>query len=282
MQRDEAFSACARLVRSEDRDRFLCAMFAPASRREYLFALYAFNLEIARVRETVTEPLIGRMRLQWWRDALDSIHRGAGPNHPVARALAETIAACPVSRGHFETLIDCREADMRDEPFETLNELIAYAEGTSVPLVRLSLEALGVSDEPSHAAARGVGKAWALSGLMRAIPFHRAGGRSYLPKDVCRDLGFTAGALSHARPPAEFCAVVARICAVARQALHEARRYREEVPRRAVAALLPAVLAESYLAMLEKAGYNPFDSAVRRLRPSGLLKLSYNGIRGSY
>ncbi|MEX2452128.1 MAG: phytoene/squalene synthase family protein [Rhodospirillales bacterium] len=282
MQRDEAFSACARMVRSEDRDRFLCAMFAPANRRGYLFALYAFNLEIARVREIVSEPLIGRMRLQWWRDALDSIYRGTGPNNPVARAVAETVAACPVSRGHFETLIDGREADMQDEPFETLNELIAYAEGTSVPLVRLSLEALGVSDERSHAAARGVGTAWALSGLMRAIPFHRAGGRSYLPKDLCRDFGFAAGAISHAHPPVEFRAVVAAICSVSRQALHEARRYRKDVPRQAIAALLPAVLAESYLTMLEKAGHNPFDPTVQRLRPSGLLKLSYTGIRGSY
>jgi phytoene synthase len=60
-------SAVAELVRRHDRDRYMTALFAPAARREALFALYAFNYEIARVREAVTQPTLGQIRLQWWR-----------------------------------------------------------------------------------------------------------------------------------------------------------------------------------------------------------------------
>ena len=69
-------SYCARLLRQQDPDRYLTALFAPAERREALFALYAFNLELARARESVREPIMGRMRLQWWRDCLPEIMAG--------------------------------------------------------------------------------------------------------------------------------------------------------------------------------------------------------------
>ena len=63
-------SYCANILRRQDPDRYLTALFAPADRRPDLFSLYAFNLELARARESVSEPIMGRMRLQWWRDAL--------------------------------------------------------------------------------------------------------------------------------------------------------------------------------------------------------------------
>ena len=70
-------SPVAALVRHHDRDRFQTALFAPARRREALFALYAFNYEIARVRESVREPMLGQIRLQWWREAIDAAYAGA-------------------------------------------------------------------------------------------------------------------------------------------------------------------------------------------------------------
>src|SRR6202045_4412867 len=66
----DRLSPVAALVRRHDRDRFQTVLFAPAARREALFALYAFNYEIARVRESVTEPMLGRLRLEWWREII--------------------------------------------------------------------------------------------------------------------------------------------------------------------------------------------------------------------
>ena len=75
----DAFAYCAELVRAADRDRFLAALFAPAEHRGALYALYAFNVEMARVREVAREPLPGEIRLQWWSDVLSGEReRGGG------------------------------------------------------------------------------------------------------------------------------------------------------------------------------------------------------------
>src|SRR5215469_14873091 len=115
MPTDSTPSACARLLRQHDRDRFLTALFAPAERREDLFALYAFNYEVARVREVVTEPLLGRIRLEWWRESLDAIYAGAPVRrHEVVEPLAAAIRRHGLSREHFDRLIDAREEDLAD------------------------------------------------------------------------------------------------------------------------------------------------------------------------
>src|SRR5215472_9930637 len=116
-----ALSLVARLVRTHDRDRYQTALFAPAAAREALFALYAFNYEVARVRESVTEPMLGQIRLQWWREAIDAAYAGREPRrHPVVEPLAGMIAKFAPERRHFDRLIDAREADLRDAPPPTM------------------------------------------------------------------------------------------------------------------------------------------------------------------
>ena len=87
----DAYAHCEAVVRAADKDRFLAALFAPAERRRHLFALYAFNGEIARVRELAREALPGEIRLQWWRDVLDGEARGEVSANPVAAALLDTV-----------------------------------------------------------------------------------------------------------------------------------------------------------------------------------------------
>jgi len=79
-------------VREADKDRFLATLFAPAPVRPPLYALYAFNVEIARVRELIHEPFAGEIRLQWWKDALSGNQAGEAAAHPVASALRNTMA----------------------------------------------------------------------------------------------------------------------------------------------------------------------------------------------
>ena len=103
---------CADRVRRFDRDRFLTALFCPPDRRPDLLALYAFNIEIAGVRETVSEPLLGHIRIQWWRDALDGIYGGDPPAHQVAAPLSRAVGRHRLERRHFETLLAARAADI--------------------------------------------------------------------------------------------------------------------------------------------------------------------------
>src|SRR5690242_2632223 len=92
------FAHCENLVRAGDKDRWLASLFAPADRRPPLHALYAFNLEVARVRELAREPMAGEIRLQWWREVIAGTRPGEAAAHPVAAALLETIARFGLSR----------------------------------------------------------------------------------------------------------------------------------------------------------------------------------------
>ncbi|MEX0698042.1 MAG: squalene/phytoene synthase family protein, partial [Dongiaceae bacterium] len=194
-------SHCAAESRRGDRDRFLTALFAPADRREALFALYAFNLELARIRESVSQPMLGLIRLQWWRDGLDAIYRGEPPRHEVAAGLAGAVTRHGLSRRHFDRLIDARETDLSESPPADLAALVDYAEGSSSGLVLLALEALGGGGGAAAAeAGRRVGIAWALTGLLRAVPFHASARRLYLPQDLIERTGLQPDAL-FALPP---------------------------------------------------------------------------------
>src|SRR5579862_359448 len=165
-------NSLAGFVRAHDRDRYQTALFAPAGRREALFALYAFNYEIARVREIVTQPMLGQIRLQWWREIVDAGFAGRPPRpHEVAEPLAAAIRRFAPTRAHFDALIDTRERDLDDAPPATMAALEEYAEGTAATLLYLALEVLGVRGSTAIAAAREIGILYALAGLLRAMPF---------------------------------------------------------------------------------------------------------------
>lgn len=246
-------------MRRHDRDRYQTALFAPEDRREALLALYAFNYEVARVREVVTEPMLGQIRLQWWREVIDAAYAGAPPRtHDVARPLAAAIARFALGREHFERLIDARERDLADEAPATLAALEDYAEGTSATLIHLALEVLGAADPPASAAAREIGIGYALAGVLRAMPFHARAGRSYVPAESAARLALDPADYAGLRASAALRSAAAEIAAAAGAHLRAGRRHRREVPRSARAALLPAVVAERFLARLRRAGDNPF------------------------
>jgi NADH dehydrogenase [ubiquinone] 1 alpha subcomplex assembly factor 6 len=277
---DPENGSVAALVRRHDRNRYQTALFAPAGRRAALLALYAFNYEIARVRETVTEPMLGLIRLQWWREVLDAAYAGVPPRqHPVVLPLTAAIRDFGLSRGHFGRLIDSRERDLADEPPASLAALEDYAEASSAPLVELALEVLGARAPPLDEIARHVGIGYALAGLLRAMPFHARAGRSYLPADIARREGldprdYLAGHTTQALRTA-----VGEIAEAAAQHLRAAREYRAAIPRSAIAALLPALVAGRYLARLQWAEYDPFAPAVAAPDPRQIWRLAAAALR---
>lgn len=222
--------AIAALVRRHDPDRFLTALFAPPDRRDALLTLYAFNHELARAREVVSEPPLALIRLQWWREVIEGAHR----RHEVAEPLRAAVDAGELDRGDLLRLIDAREAEA-EPAFQTMIEwrdyLFAGAGGVAVAAGRL----LGA---PDPEILRPLGAAYGIAGLLRSIPAHSRQGRCLLPADILAEHGLTPEGLI-----AEPSAVAAR--AIARRLAHEGlmllRRMR--LPRRAIAAGLPAVLA---------------------------------------
>src|SRR5882724_1426131 len=127
-----------------DHDRYLTTLFAPAARRGGLVALYAFNLEVAKTREVVREPMLGQIRLQWWREAIDEIYGGGRVRrHEVVQPLADAVRRFDLTRYHFDRLLDGRAADLDEAPPASLAALESYAEATSSRLIYLALETLG-------------------------------------------------------------------------------------------------------------------------------------------
>lgn len=265
-----SLSESARAVRQLDRDRFGTVLFAPPDRREALFVLYAFNLEIARARELVREPLLGRIRLQWWRDSLDKVYAGADGGSPLARSLGEVISRHRLPQPEFESLLTARETDMDSEPPADLAALEAYAEGTGATVTRLAVKVLGGEGEGATAAARHVGIAWALTGLLRAVPFHAAQRRLYLPQDLLDRHGVGTSQVLAGKGGEGLVAVAGALAGEARRHLALARRHRRGVPKAVLPALLTAPLAEGYLNGLAKAGSILFDGNWSAPRPRPL------------
>ena len=172
MAQHSSLSDLGNLVRNQDRDRFRTALFLPAELREAAFAIYAFNHEISKTREVVSDPILGQIRLQWWREAVDEIFAGAPRRHEVVTPLAAAVDRYGLSRAPFDTMIDAREEDLTDTAPPRLADLESYALRTGAPPIILTLELLGSQGDPAVTAAEALGTAYAMAGLLRAIPFH--------------------------------------------------------------------------------------------------------------
>lgn len=251
----DALGWCAASVRRHDPDRYFAALFAPPAARAALLALYAFNLEVARVRETVSEPLIGQIRLQWWREALDEVY-GDRPvrRHAVVRVLADAIGRHGLDRADFEQMIDAREFDLEDRQPDTLDALAGYGAATAGTLAALATGALDAGTAGADA-PREAGTAWALAGLLRAVPFHARQRRCYLPRDVLAD-DQAVRALYDGRIEPAVAEAMAAVAARAHAHLTIARR--RGVSRTVLPAVLPATLIESDLGRLAGAGSDLF------------------------
>ena len=250
----EASAACAAELRRLDYDRYLTALFARRPGRARLIALYAFNQEIARTAEMVSEPTLGAIRLQWWREAIEDAYQGRIRDHPVPQALAHAGALAVLSRDTLHALIDARARDLDAAPFADRTALEAYAAATSSRLIELALQALGVTGA-GEAARRG-GIAWALLGLMRAIPHLARQGRCPLPEALLAAHGTEPGAVLDGRVTESVRSAVREVAGWAGEHLAAARENR--IARAALPALLPLALARLYLCRLERACFDPF------------------------
>jgi phytoene synthase len=153
-------------VRRADPDRWLASRFiADADARADVIALYAFNIELARIAEAVREPLMGEIRLTWWREAVGELFAGRpARRHPVVEALALAIPRRALHAAPFEAMIDARFADLETEPFADLDAIERYLDATAGTLMALTLTTLGAAKTTVSGPA---GRAWGLAGLAR-------------------------------------------------------------------------------------------------------------------
>ena len=257
MHEAERGDTVRRIARSGDSDRALAALFAPREARADLFALYAFNVELARIAEQVSEPELGAIRLQWWREALERAAKGEATGHPVADALGTTLAQRKLSPERIEALIDARAFDVATKIMPDWTALEAYLKDTAGALFALSAACLGARGPSLEPAASQAGLAYGLTGLMRALPVHAASGRVYLPADALMRHGTSPERVLAGTTSEGLLALLAALRRKARDALGEARRHVAGLDASAQTAFLPLCLVDPYLAALGKSGRDP-------------------------
>jgi 15-cis-phytoene synthase len=213
---------CQELVAKGDKDRYLSCLFAPEEARVHLFALYAFNLEITRIHQSVSEPHIGLVRQQWWLDTIDGIYAGITPDHPVAQALAKSIAFADLPKQPISNLVIAHEFDFYDDAMPNLNDLEGYLGETSSSLIQMASLVLG---ENFPQAAGFAGVALGLSAVLKT------GRKSFLPVDMVQDMGEVE--------------TVKQLSNHASKRLTEARAL--TITPKALPAFLPVSLTELYL-----------------------------------
>ena len=248
----DAFAYCTELVRTADRDRYLATLFAPSERRGALCALYAFDGELARVRELAREPLPGEIRLQWWNDVLRGERDGEAAANPVASALVQTIARHGVNTAALLRVIEARRADLYDEPMRTTAELEEYVRTTSSVLFALATKILSGADV--HEAADPAGIAYGIALLLRAFPLHAARGQLYVPADLLAQHGVQTSDVFGGRSSDGLNAALADMRDLARRHLALAHAQLPELPQQVLSAFLPVALVGPTLRRLDRCG----------------------------
>lgn len=208
------------IVRKADPDRYLSVLYAPEDRRAALFALYAFNVEIARIRDLVSEPMLGEIRLQWWRDVIASGTAEAAGGHPVATALLDTVARCGLPRVALQNFLDARTFDLYDDPMPGRVELEGYCGETASMLIQLAALVLDPDSAPDHAALAGhAGCAQGISALIRLMPLHRARGQCFVPAEILAAAGLTRATYLAGAPEEGMRVAVSAMLSLAREHL---------------------------------------------------------------
>jgi len=230
----------------------------------------------------VTEPIIGQIRLQWWRDAIEGIYAGKVLPHPLVQGLADAIARHALEASCFERLIAAREQDLAEEGPADLAALVDYTEATAGSLALLALQILGVRDAKAEKAGRALGIAWGLVGLLRAVPFHASQRRLYLPRDLLQAGGAKTGRLFDRGPGAGIEPVVREVAEAAERHLALARKEGRGLPRAALPVLLQARLADIHLAALRRAKYDPFALPHERPALRSALSVTWGDLTGRF
>jgi len=247
-------------VRAADHDRYLSALYAPAEKRDALFSLYAFNAEIAGVRDRIHEPLPGEVRLQWWRDVIDA-NGTEETGHPIADALKAAIVGNHLPRSAFDNMLDARIFDLYDDPMPSRTDLEGYCGETAAALIQLAAMVLDPAAAPDFAELAGrAGCAQAITGLLLLLPLHRRRRQCFVPADILSAAGTTPEEFVKGEGGAAAERAVAAMIALARDHLNAFEKGASALPVALRPAFLPLALTRAYLDKMEKAGRSPLST----------------------
>lgn len=273
--RDAAWAA----ARAGDRDRYWAALFAPEPARTGLMALAAFNAELARIPEIVSEPLLGEMRLQWWRDVLAD---DAQSGHGVADAVRHATEMFALDRNRLQGLIDARIFDVTGDVMPDMQATRAYLQKTAGSMFALAAQITGSFDRLSPDIVTDAATAYGLTGLMRALAIHRAAGHLYLPLTLFEDRGAALDDVFKGSNPQAIDAALADGRAIAGKALESVRTALRSMEPAHRLPFLPLALVAPSLRTLARSGHRALEVPQHSSQLARLWHLTRGAFLGRY
>jgi len=255
----DAVAFCADLVRSRDFARYAATLFVPPLQRRGLLALYAFNVEISRVRESVSQPLPGEIRLQWWSDMLAGKAHGGVEGNPVAAELLAAIQHWELPIEPLARLVDEHQFDLYNDPMPTMAALEGYATDTSSALFALAAQMLGPPSDAIDHLARHAGFAVAFAQVIASLPRDASRRQLFVPLQLLAGHGSSMEEVFAGRPTPEMRAALVELIGEAQAHLETAMRLLSEVPPQVRPAFLPVALLRRELKRMARAEADPFQ-----------------------
>jgi phytoene synthase len=278
---DGSFVQAANTLRELDRDRYLSTLVLPAGGRDGVTAILAFSAEVAAIRQRISGPAAGEIRLQWWNDALSGPGHGDIRQNPVADALLVTLERYGLPAGTLLRLIGARRFDLYDDPMPDLQSFEGYAGETASTLLQLAAMILndGAPVEPGDAAGH-LGVAQAMVGHLRAFGHLASQGRIMLPWSIFAANGVQEGEIFSGTDSEGLQAALGQIAELAQEHLDKARIAIGGLPKslRPAFAIYPVV--EAQLRRWEQSSAGPFAIPAEEPDWRKIGRISWWALRG--
>ena len=249
---------CADLVRTHDFARYASTLFMPADQRRALLAIYAFNVEISRVRDHVSQPLPGEMRLQWWTGMLAGAGHGGGDGNPVAAELLLAIRNFRLPVEPLSRLIDEHQFDLYNDPMPSMAALEGYVNDTSSALFSLVARVAARPSEAIDHLARHAGLAQGLVQVIATLPWDAARRQLFVPLQLLESHGSGIEQFFLGKQTPQARAAIDQLIGEARGHLKTAFELLAGVPPEVRPVFLPLALVRRDLMRMSRADSDPF------------------------
>jgi len=254
----DSASFCANLVRTHDFARYAATLFAPADQRRALLALYAFNTEISRVREHVTQPLAGEVRMQWWTDMLAGAGHGGVEGNPVAAELLLVIRSFRLPVEPLTRLIEEHQFDLYNDPMPSMAALEGYVNDTAAAVLLL---AAGIAAPPSveiEHLARHAGLAQGFTQVIANLPLDASRRQLFVPQQMLQQHGSNIEEVFAGKQTPRVRAALDQLIGEAQRHLKTAFALLADVPPEVRPIFLPLALVRRDLKRMSRADTDPF------------------------
>lgn len=252
----QSFSQEGRDTKRHDPARFLTTLFAPDDVRPALWTVYAFNAELGRIRDTVTEPVLGHIRFQWWRDTLGELTSSSCINSPAVQGLATLIRTYGLPVSLFQDLVEARSMELDATPFATWNDLHACLDRHGGVLAEIGCRISGTDELSLVEAARKAGMAIAAARTLRNALRFFSSGHCPVPVQIISNLKLDESELGTQEGLEKLSSWVLELCRQGRSWISSARAKARNPERRVLSVFLEAIIAERTFSVLEANGGN--------------------------